>query len=257
MSEYLSSLFSLESKVAVVTGGSSGIGFGMAEALARAGAAVVLVARTRHNLDAKVAELTAAGARAASIPADLANREDVDRVCRTAPQLFGDPDILVCAAGVNPRPPLAELTIEQWDQTLEVNTTAAFLLGQGFGPGMAERGFGRIVNIASQQAVRAFGNSGGYGVSKAAICGLTRSQAEAWSASGVCANAIVPGFVHTPLTAEATAIPGRSEQLAARTMIGRNGQPEDFAGTAVFLAGEASSYMTGQTLFLDGGFSVS
>ncbi|ADD42274.1 SDR family NAD(P)-dependent oxidoreductase [Stackebrandtia nassauensis] len=257
MSDYLRSLFNLDGKVALITGGSSGIGFGITEALARAGAAVVLVARTQSGLDDAVAALTKVGGRAAAISADLSSRADVARVCDTAADHFGEPDILVCAAGVNPRPPLAELTTEDWDLALEVNTTAPFLLGQRFGSRMAERGYGRIINIASQQAVRAFGNSGGYGVSKAAICGLTRSQAEAWSASGVCCNAISPAFVHTPLTAAAVAIPGRSEQMAARTMIGRNSQPEDFAGMAVFLAGPASSYVTGQTLFVDGGFSVS
>lgn len=257
MTDYLRSLFDLSGRTAVVTGGSSGIGFGMAEALARAGASVVLVARTEADLRDRVAELTAAGAQAAYLVADLSQREQTLRVGREAVEPFGPPDILVCSAGVNHRPPMAEATIEQWDQTLEVNTTAAFLLGQAFGPGMAERGYGRIINIASQQAMRAFGNSGGYGVSKAAICGLTRSQAEAWSAHGVCVNTVVPGFVLTPLTAVAAATPGWSERMAARTMIGRNGEPADFAGAAVFLAGSASSYVTGQTLFLDGGFSVS
>jgi gluconate 5-dehydrogenase len=120
---------------------------------------------------------------------------------------------------------------------------------------MAERGWGRIINIASQQAVRAFGNSGGYGAAKAGLAGLTRSQSEAWAPHGVCCNAIVPGFVATPLTAEVAADPVRSAALAARTMIGRNGEPEDFEGVAIFLASRASDYVTGQMIFVDGGLS--
>ena len=124
---------------------------------------------------------------------------------------------------------------------MAVNLSAPFLLGQFAGPRMAARGWGRILNIASQQAVRAFGNSGIYGVSKAGIAGLTRSQAEAWSGSGVCCNALVPGFVVSRMTEHVMAEPGRSEALAARTMIGRNGVPEDFCGAAVFLASDASA----------------
>lgn len=115
---------------------------------------------------------------------------------------------------------------------------------------------GRIINIGSQQSVRAFGNSGAYGVAKAAITGLSRSQSEAWASSGVCSNTIIPGFVVTPMTMQTIAEPGREEALAARTMIGRNGVPEDFAAAAVFLASPGAAYVTGHALFVDGGFSV-
>jgi gluconate 5-dehydrogenase len=121
---------------------------------------------------------------------------------------------------------------------------------------MAERGWGRIVNIGSQQSVSAFGDSGVYGVAKAGLAGLTRSQAEAWSARGVCVNTVIPGFVLTPLTAVAASDPQRVKALAARSMSGRNGLPEDFRGVALFLTSNASAYVTGQMLFVDGGFSV-
>jgi gluconate 5-dehydrogenase len=139
---------------------------------------------------------------------------------------------------------------------MAVNLDAPFLLGQHLGPAMAARGWGRIINIASQQAIRAFGHSGAYGVSKAGVAALTRAQAEAWSAYGVCCNTIAPGFVSTPLTQAVFADPARVAAMAARTMIGRNGEPADFCGVAVFLASHAAAYVTGQTIFVDGGFSV-
>jgi NAD(P)-dependent dehydrogenase (short-subunit alcohol dehydrogenase family) len=174
-------------------------------------------------------------------------------VCEQVTQPFGDVDILVNGAANNIRPPLPELSTDQWDLTMALNLDTPYLLGQHFGPRMAARGWGRILNIASQQAFRAFGNSGGYGASKAGVVGLTRSQAEAWSRSGVCCNTVVPGFVHTPLTAQVNA--ERSAAYANRTMVGRNGEPTDFAGTAVFLAGRASDYVTGQAVYVDGGFA--
>src|SRR5262249_44200056 len=155
-----------------------------------------------------------------------------------------EPDILVNAAAVNSRPPLGELAEADWDLTLEVNLTAPFLLGQRFGPAMADRGWGRIIHVASQQSVRAFGNSGGYGVSKAGLTGLTRSQAEAWSPRGVCVNAVAPGFVRTPLTEAVASDRKRSAALAGRTMVGRNGLVDDFTGIAVFLAGDSARYVT-------------
>jgi NAD(P)-dependent dehydrogenase (short-subunit alcohol dehydrogenase family) len=257
MKSYLEQLFSLEGRVAVVTGGSSGIGRGIATALASAGAAVVIIARGQANLDATVAELQDLGDRAAAVRADLGDRAAVAAAASAAREPFGPPDILVNSAGLNIRPPLGELTIGQWDQLMAVNLTASFMLGQAFGPEMAERGWGRIINVTSQQASRAFGNSGGYGAAKGGVASLTRSQAEAWSGRGVCCNAICPGFVITPLTAEVSADPVRTAALAARTMIGRNGLPADFAGAAVFLASPASAYVTAQMINVDGGFSAS
>ncbi len=256
MTDYLSGLFSLDGRVAVVTGGSSGIGRAIARALAGAGARVVLVARGAAALEETAVRLRAGGSEVAWVSADLGDRGALERGAREAAAAFGEPDILVNSAGVNLRPPLGALTTAEWDRTMAVNLTAPFLLGQRFGPPMAERGWGRIINIASQQAVRAFGNSGGYGASKGGLVSLTRSQSEAWAARGVCCNAVSPGFVITPLTREAASDPGRSAALAARTMIGRNGEAGDFEGIAVFLASRASGYVTGQVIFVDGGFSA-
>ncbi len=259
VADYLERLFSLDGRVALVTGGSSGIGLGMARALAGAGAQVVLLARHAAALDEAVTALRSTGGESGRVCADLAElagRAGLGQVASQISEIFGEPDILVNAAGVNPRPPLPELTMEDWDRCLAVNLTAPFLLGQQFGPGMATRGWGRIINVASQQAFRAFGHSGGYGASKGGLMSLTRSQAEEWSRSGVCCNAVVPGFVPTPMTWEAASDPVRSAALAARTMIGRNGQASDFEGAAVFLASNASAYVTGQAIFVDGGFSA-
>ncbi|GAB6904155.1 SDR family NAD(P)-dependent oxidoreductase [Kineosporia succinea] len=249
-------LFSCAGRTALITGSSSGIGLSMAEAIGRAGARVVLVARTADRLRENTERLRADGVRADWIAADLANRREVTGVAERAQAEFGPIDILVHSAGLNLRPPMHELTLDEYDRTMAVNVDAAFVLGQALGPAMAERGWGRIINIASQQSVRAFGNSGAYGVSKAAVTGLTRSQSEAWSPRGVGCNAVAPGFVRTPLTEPAFAIPGRAEALAARTHMGRNGELPDFAGVAVWLASDASAYVTGQTIAVDGGFSV-
>ena len=253
---YLSELFSLDGLVAVVTGGSSGIGRAVAGALTGAGAAVVVVARDKAQLAVTVEELVADGRRADWVSADLSTREGVRAAAEAAAGVFGEPDILVNCAGVNLRPPMGELGEAVWDTTMAVNLEAPFLLGQRFGPGMAERGFGRIIHITSQQAHRAFVDSGAYGVSKGALESLARSQAEAWSRHGVTCNTLVPGFVMTPLNARLSSDPEKVAALAARTMVGRNGLPEDFAGAAVFLAGRASAYLTGQSIFIDGGFSV-
>jgi NAD(P)-dependent dehydrogenase (short-subunit alcohol dehydrogenase family) len=253
---FLLSHFSLEGRVALVTGGSSGIGHAIARALALAGARVVLLARREGPLAEAVLALQTAGCDAAWVSVDLADRAAVLRGAAAATEPFGEPDIVVNAGAVNIRPPMGELTAAEWDTLMAVNLTAPFLLGQRFGPAMAGRGWGRIINIASQQAIRAFGNSGGYGAAKAGLAGLTRSQSEAWAPRGVRCNAIVPGFVATPLTAEVAADPVRSAALAARTMIGRNGEPADFEGVAVFLASQASDYVTGQMIFVDGGLSA-
>ncbi|MER6676680.1 SDR family oxidoreductase [Streptomyces sp. NPDC000983] len=254
--DYLSELFSLDGRVALVTGGSSGIGRAIATALAGAGANVVIVARREAELASTVEELKATGAKAAWVSADLGTREGVREAAEAAAAVFGEPDILVNSAGVNLRPHMSELDDDVWDTTMAVNLDAPYLLGRRFGPGMAERGFGRIIHITSQQAHRALFQSGAYGVSKGGLESLARSQAEAWSPYGVTCNTLVPGFVMTPLNVRLSSDPERVAALAARTMVGRNGLAEDFAGAAVFLASRASAYVTGQALFVDGGFSV-
>jgi NAD(P)-dependent dehydrogenase (short-subunit alcohol dehydrogenase family) len=256
MTGFLDELFSLDGRVAVVTGGSSGIGEAMASALALAGAQVVIVARDPTRLSATCKSLREAGCAAAWVSADLSERDEVRRAASAVAASFGEPDILVNCAGVNLRPPLASLSEEHWDLMIEVNLTAPFLFGQRFGPQMATRGWGRIINVTSQQALHAFSNSGGYGASKGGLASLTRSQSEAWAPSGVRVNSVCPGFVPTALNREVASDPVRSAALAARTQIGRNGEPSDFAGVAVFLASAASDYITGQTIYVDGGFSV-
>ena len=256
MTGFLRELFSLEGRVAVVTGGSSGIGEAMASALAFAGARVVIVARDPTRLSATCKSMRDSGCEVAWVSADLSDRAELRRGASAAAAAFGEPDILVNCAGVNLRPPLASLSEEHWDLMLAVNVTAPFVLGQRFGPEMAARGWGRIINVTSQQAQRAFANSGGYGASKGGLASLTRSQSEAWARSGVCCNSVCPGFVLTRLNAHLASDPAVVAALAARTMVGRNGVASDFAGVSVFLASRASDYVTGQTLQVDGGFSA-
>ncbi|WP_259607644.1 SDR family NAD(P)-dependent oxidoreductase [Microbacterium neungamense] len=194
--------------------------------------------------------------RTAVVTGDLGSRDGVRAVADAVTAPFGEPDILVHSAGINIRPPYPDITEADWDATMMVNAFAPFLLGQRFAPRMAERGYGRLIHISSQQAHRAFVGSGVYGMSKGAVESLVRSEAEAWGGTGVTSNALVPGFGLTPLNARLPQEPGRVEALAARTIIGRNGEPEDFAGAAVFLASPSSGYVTGQSLFVDGGMSV-
>jgi len=256
MNDYLHSLFGLDGRTAIVTGGSSGIGRGIATALARAGAATVIVARGADRVEETVRELRDAGCRAAGIVGDLSTREGIRSITEAATEPFGEPDILVNSAGINIRPAFADITEDDWDATLTVNTLAPFMLGQRYAVGMAERGYGRLIHISSQQAHRAFVGSGIYGVSKGAVESLMRSEAEAWGGTGVTSNTLVPGFVLTPLNARLQEDPEQIAALAARTMIGRNGVPDDFAGAAVFLAGAGSAYVTGHSLFVDGGMSA-
>ena len=252
----IADLFDLSGKVALVTGGHSGIGGAMAGTLAEAGAAVVLVARRTAELDAACRRIASAGGQAASIACDLTDRGAIADCAAKAPGFFGAPDILVSAAGVNVRRPMLEIDAAGWDATLKLNLDAPFFLAQKLAPAMIARGWGRIINIASLQSVRAFGNSGPYGASKGGVMQLTRAQAEAWSRHGVNANAIAPGFFATPLTAPVAGDPARWAAMAERTMIGRNGELDDLRGVTVFLASRASDYITGQTLFVDGGFSA-
>jgi NAD(P)-dependent dehydrogenase (short-subunit alcohol dehydrogenase family) len=248
----LQQLFGLDGRTALVTGGSSGIGRAIAGALADAGAHVLVAARTAATIDEAVAEVRAAGGAADGVVADLSTRGGAHALA----DVVGDVDVLVNSAGINLRPPMPDLDEDTWDTTMAVNLDAPFVLGQRLAPGMAARGYGRIIGISSQQAHRPFAASGAYGVSKAGLEALARSQAEAWSGQGVTSNVLVPGFVQTALNRRLSSDPATVERLAARTLVGRNGLASDFAAAAVFLAGPGAAYVTGQSIAVDGGFSV-
>ena len=244
-------LFDLTGRVACVTGASSGLGRRAATVLAAAGARVVGVARRAEALDSLCAEI---GDRAAAVAADITDRNTALAEDVSAP--FGAPDILIHAAGLNTREIADDVTAEGWDQTLAVNLSAPFFLSQALVPAMKGKGWGRIVNFASLQTTRAFPGGIAYGATKGGIDQLTRAMAEAWSRHGITANAIGPGFFPTELTQAVFDDPERAARNAAQTCIGRNGRMEDMDGPLLFLCSEASSYVTGQILMVDGGFTA-
>lgn len=250
------SQFDLAGSVAVVTGASSGIGRRMAGALAQAGAEVVLVARNADRLSEAKSEIEATGGRAEVAAADLMDKTVIDDLYARASAPFGVPTVLVNAAGVNLREPWQDVTQESWDRTIYLNLGVPFFLAQACVPGMIEKGYGRIINIASLQSYRAFANCIPYGASKGGVVQLTRAMAEAWSKDGVNANAIAPGFFPTELTAAVFGNPELRDHNARMTAVGRNGELEDLDGATVFLASPASAYITGQTLPVDGGFTA-
>lgn len=247
------SLFDLSGKVACVTGASSGLGQRAAVALAAAGARVVGVARRAEKLDALRADL---GDRMAPVAADITDRAGMASLVDQINAPFGAPDIVVHAAGLNTRQAADDVTAEGWDQTLATNLSAPFFLSQALVPAMKEKGWGRIVNFASLQTTRAFPGGIAYGATKAGVGQLTRAMAEAWSPHGIAANAIGPGFFPTELTAAVFDDPDRAARNAAQTCIGRNGRMEDMDGPLLFLCSDASAYVTGQVLMVDGGFTA-
>lgn len=251
------SAFDLTGEVALCTGATSGIGRRMAWALSQAGADVILVGRRQKQLDAAKAQIeSAARGHAACVTADLSEVPDFASLVKDAGRLFGGPTVLVNAAGVNFREAPEDITPESWDQTLKLNLTVPFFLARACIPAMRTAKHGSIINIASLQSTRAFPNSSAYGASKGGIAQLTRAMAESWSADGITANAIAPGFFPTELTEAVFADPERASHNAQQTAIGRNGKLEDLDGLTVFLASEASRYITGQVINVDGGFTA-
>ncbi|WP_171133129.1 MULTISPECIES: SDR family NAD(P)-dependent oxidoreductase [unclassified Ruegeria] len=246
-------LFDLTGRVACVTGASSGLGRQAAQTLAAAGARVVAVARRREALARLQDEI---GPSAAAIAVDVADRDQVQALARQISDPFGAPDIVVHAAGVNTREAADDVTVDGWDQTLALNLSAPFFLSQALVPAMKTRGWGRIVTFASLQTTRAFPGGIAYGASKAGIGQLTRAMAEAWSPFGITANAIGPGFFPTELTQAVFDDDERSARNAAQTCIGRNGRMDDIDGPILFLCSQASDYVTGQVLMVDGGFTA-
>ena len=252
----MQSIFDLTNKVALITGGSSGIGRRQSLALAMAGASVVLLGRREEELASAVAEIESNAGKAAFLVVDLTDRDSLAEIAKETSEPFGAIDILINAAGVNLRQPADEITLESWDETLNLNLAIPFFLARELVPGMQAKGWGRIINIASLQSTRAFANGMAYGASKGGIAQLTRAMAETWSSTGINCNAIAPGFFPTGLTAPVYQDPEMLDKLAAQTAIGRNGELQDLDGVTIFLAAEASDYITGQIIHLDGGFTA-
>ncbi|WP_299961705.1 SDR family oxidoreductase [uncultured Roseobacter sp.] len=249
----MSTLFDVSGKVACVTGASSGLGRQAASLLATAGCRVVGVARRPDQLAAWAEETSG---ETATISADLADRAALRGTATDAAKPFGPVDILINAAGINTRQTAEEVTDEGWDATLNLNLAVPFFLAQHLVPAMKEKGWGRIVNFASLQSRRAFPGGISYGASKGGVEQMTRAMAEAWSGHGITANALAPGFFRTELTGPVFADPELAQRNADQTCIGRNGEPADLDGPLMFFCSEASAYVTGQTLFVDGGFTA-
>ena len=247
--------FSLENKVALITGGTSGLGKMMALALAKAGA-FVWIASSRDNADETLKELNDQGSEGRFIQVDVTSSEALENIVTLIHEESNQIDILVNAAGINLRTSAEDLTLDEWQKTIDINLTAPFHLSQLVADSMRKNNWGRIINIASLQSLRAFDNSIPYGASKGGVMQLTRALAQAYSKDGVLVNAIAPGFFRTNLTESLFQDPGKLKTLADKTMMGRNGEEKDIFGISVFLCSDANSYVTGQTIFLDGGFSA-
>jgi len=244
-------IFSLTGKTALITGGGSGIGMAIAHGLSDAGATIIVAGRREDVL------ITALGTRAGCVmAADLSDPDTPANLAQSCREQNLQPDILVNAAGVNLRKHADVVTPDEWHAMLYLNLTAPFFLAQKLVPHMISNNWGRIINIASLQSRRAFANGIAYGASKGGVEQLTRAMAEAWSGRGVNANALAPGFFRTELTEPVFSDPQLAAEQAAKTAIGRNGQPEDLVGPAVFLASQASQYVTGQIVYVDGGYSA-
>ena len=247
--------FSLENKVALITGGTSGLGKMMALALAKAGA-FVWIAGSRDNADETLQEIKQQGSNGSFVQVDVTSSDALEKTVSHILEQSNRIDILINAAGINPRTSAEELTLNDWQKTIDINLTAPFYLSQLVADTMRANNWGRIINIASLQSLRAFDNSIPYGASKGGVMQLTRALAQAYSKDGILVNAIAPGFFRTNLTESLFQNPEKLKELANKTMMGRNGEEKDIFGISVFLCSDANSYVTGQTVFLDGGFSA-
>ena len=247
----LKGLFSVAGKTALITGGGSGIGGFMAQSLSEEGGTVLLVGRREDKLKEVL------GARNGKIfVIDLCEAGASERLFKMVMDCGYQPNIIVNAAGINPRLHADKIDEEMWTYTVHLNLNVPFLVTQKFVPSMKANGWGRIVNIASMQSNRAFPNGISYGAAKGGVTQLTRAMAEAWSAHGITANALAPGFFPTDLTAALFADPNTAADLASRTAMGRNGELEDLRGPLLFLASDAGAYITGQTINVDGGMTA-
>lgn len=241
-------------KVALVTGASRGLGAGMAKALAAAGADLALASRTVDDLERVALEIQGMGREALVIPADLSQVSQVRAMVAAAERHYGRVDILLNNAGFNVRKPALEVREEDWDQLHAVNLKAVFFASQAVAPGMIARGGGKIINVASLTTVLGFPNQSVYGASRGGVGQLTKALAVEWAKHRINVNAIGPGYYETAQTRPLFEDPEKREWIRARIPLGRTGVAEDLAGAIVFLASPASDYVTGQILFVDGGW---
>ncbi|GBD44406.1 2-dehydro-3-deoxy-D-gluconate 5-dehydrogenase [bacterium HR40] len=249
--------FALSGKVALVTGGNGGIGLGIAQGLAEAGADIAIVGRNSDKNATAVARLAALGARARAIVADVAKPEDCRAMVEEAVAAFGGLDILVCNAGTNIRKQPQDYAPEEWRLILDTNLSSVWFSCLAAYPELKKRGRGKIITIGSMMSLFGASFAGPYAASKGGVVQLTRALATAWAKDNIQVNAILPGWIDTELTRRARRdVPGLEERVVQRTPAGRWGTPEDFCGIAVFLASAASDFVTGTAIPVDGGYSV-
>jgi 2-dehydro-3-deoxy-D-gluconate 5-dehydrogenase len=249
--------FDLRGKVAIVTGGNGGIGLGIARGLADAGADIAVVGRNEAKSDAAVTDIKARGVKAIAVTADVTDQAAVTGMVERVIRELGRIDILVNNAGINIRKPPHALELDEWRSVIDTNLTSAFLCSKAVHPAMKAAGGGKIINIGSMMSIFGASFAPAYAASKGGIVQFTRSCACAWAADNIQANAILPGWIDTDLTRRAREqIEGLHDKVLARTPAARWGAIDDFAGVAVFLSSQASDFVTGTAIPVDGGFSI-
>jgi len=246
--------FRLDGKVSIVTGASRGLGQAMAEALAEAGSHVVLAARSEEALNTVAEGIRALGARALAVPTHVENEQELDHLVERTLKAFGRIDVLVNNAGITIRCPAMDYTIEDWDKVLAINLRSVFLLSQKVARIMSRQGGGKIINMASMLSEVGVATIPAYAASKGGIRQLTKALAVEWAEHNIQVNAIGPGFFRTDLTETLYHDPERHSKIINRVAIKRWGKPEDLKGAVVYLASKASDYVTGQILYVDGGY---